>query len=126
MLNDLLDVGIPPYQLFLLFIVFATLACYSISWLTSSIPSAHAGPLLGASNAKAMADYPITFLRQCSKKYGPIFRVNMVINSTYWLLDKQLNKAYLEMKEDVWSFSDGMVSRIPPWGNLLPEINDIL
>lgn len=120
MLTDLLDVGIPPYQLFLLVSVFATLAWYSISWLTAAIPSAHAGPLLGASNAKAMANYPITFLRQCSKNYGAVFKVNMVINSTYWLLDKQLNKAYLEMKEDVWSFSDGMVSGIPPWEIGLP------
>ena len=109
MLKDLVDLELPNWQLALAVISCGALVIYIYSSFTSSIPSAQAGLLPGLSNAKAYANYPINFLRASNKKHGSVFKVNMVFNTTYWLLDKQLNRSYLSMKEDIWSFSDGMV-----------------
>lgn len=107
MLTDLLDV--PSWQLALVIFTIGSIAYYVNSQLQVRIPAVQAGTLPGISNATAYGDDPITFLTESRKKHGSIFKANMIFNSTYWLLDKQLNKVYLSMKEDVWSFSDGMV-----------------
>lgn len=72
------------------------------------IPSAVAGlPLIG--NMNEYFGNPIRYLLNASAKHGKFFEVNMLFTNTIWLMGTDMNKLYLEKKEDVWSFGGGMV-----------------
>ncbi|KAJ9325560.1 hypothetical protein DTO027B5_6328 [Paecilomyces variotii] len=72
-----------------------------------SIPTPKFGlPVIG--DALAYGKDPITFVRDATAKVGPVFRINMLLNSIIFLRRNDLNKMYLETREDVWSFGDGM------------------
>lgn len=72
------------------------------------IPSAVFGlPLIG--NMNEYFGNPIQYLVNASAKYGKFFEVNMLFINTIWLMGTDMNKLYLEKKEDVWSFGGGMV-----------------
>ncbi|KAJ3499816.1 hypothetical protein NLG97_g23 [Lecanicillium saksenae] len=51
---------------------------------------------------------PVSFIESATRKYGTCFAVPMLMGSTIWLRSPRLNKEYLETREDVWSFGDGM------------------
>lgn len=85
---------------------------YSKSLLskTRRIPSAVFGlPFIG--NIKEYTAQPVQYLKDARKKYGKYFEVNMLLTDTIWLMGTDMNKLYLEKKEDVWSFGGGMVIR---------------
>ncbi|KAE8212547.1 hypothetical protein CF319_g5480 [Tilletia indica] len=51
---------------------------------------------------------PVVFLRESRSTHGKQFKIPSPMADTYFLMTKQMNRFYLEMKEDVWSFGDGM------------------
>ncbi|KAI9676086.1 MAG: hypothetical protein M1817_000829 [Caeruleum heppii] len=71
------------------------------------LPAANFGwPIVG--NIWAYSADPIAYLRKATARYGNRFQVNMVFTNTIWLRGTQMNKLYLETREDTWSFGDGM------------------
>jgi len=111
MLSDAIQYLLNPVGLAATSVVLITFFYVKRKW-TRSIPSANMG-LFGLSNLTEYSKDPSVFLQRCMGKYGCVFKVNMLFTTTYWLLDKRLNKEYLDMKESIWSFSDGMVSWTP-------------
>ena len=119
MLSDAIQYLLNPVGLAATSVVLITFFYVKRKW-TRSIPSANMG-LFGLSNLTEYSKDPSVFLQRCMGKYGCVFKVNMLFTTTYWLLDKRLNKEYLDMKESIWSFSDGMVS----WSNV-PKLKNRL
>jgi hypothetical protein len=77
-----------------------------------SIPNPNFGlPIIG--DASAYSNDPVSFVRDATAKIGPVFRVNMLLNSLIFLRADSMNKMYLETREEVWSFGDGMVCDLP-------------
>lgn len=77
-------------------------------FLRKSIPSPNIGlPFIG--DALGYAKDPVDFVRQATVKCGQIFRINMILNNIVFLRGTELNKMYLNTREEVWSFGDGMV-----------------
>ena len=61
-------------------------------------PSVRYGwPVVG--NIVSYTRDPVSFVRKATKQYGKVFNVNMILMSTVWLRDANLNKFYLEAKE---------------------------
>ncbi|KAA8649455.1 hypothetical protein EYZ11_007762 [Aspergillus tanneri] len=73
----------------------------------SKVPSVTVGiPVLG--NLIQYSKDPVEFIASATRQYGQCFTVPMLLGRTVWLRSPQLNKEYLETREDVWSFGDGM------------------
>ncbi|KAL2869031.1 cytochrome P450 [Aspergillus lucknowensis] len=71
------------------------------------IPSVTVGlPILG--NLQKYSLDPVGFISTATSSHGECFTVPMLFGKTIWLRSPQLNKEYLETREDVWSFGDGM------------------
>jgi sterol 14alpha-demethylase len=61
-------------------------------------------------NAHEYAIRPIELVRKADAQCGRIFSIQVLTVYNVWLRGNELNKTYLETKEDVWSFGGGMVS----------------
>lgn len=58
--------------------------------------------------AQALSD-PLSAVERAGNHSGNVFKFNMGILDHVWLRGDDLNKFYVETKEDVWSFGGGMV-----------------
>lgn len=65
------------------------------------------GPVLG--NAAAYATDPAAAVSAAEGQCGPIFSIQMLFLQNIWLRSNVLNKFYVNVKEDAWSFGWGMV-----------------
>lgn len=78
------------------------------TFLRRSIPSPNIGlPFIG--DALGYAKDPVDFVRRATVKCGQVFRINMILNNIVFLRGTEMNKMYLDTREEVWSFGDGMV-----------------
>ncbi|KAJ9669768.1 hypothetical protein H2201_000153 [Coniosporium apollinis] len=64
------------------------------------------GPVLG--NAAAYATDPAAAVSAAEGQCGPIFSIQMLFLQNIWLRSNVLNKFYVNVKEDAWSFGWGM------------------
>jgi hypothetical protein len=55
------------------------------------------------------ATRPVELIRKATAQCGDIFSLQILTVYTVWLRGNALNKVYLETREDVWSFTGGMV-----------------
>ncbi|OJJ06309.1 hypothetical protein ASPVEDRAFT_45703 [Aspergillus versicolor CBS 583.65] len=81
----------------------------TVRWFLRSekIPTVSSGfPVLG--NLRKYTLDPVGFISAATSSHGQCFTVSMLFGRTIWLRSPQLNKEYLETREDVWSFGDGM------------------
>ncbi|KAK2746040.1 hypothetical protein FQN57_003380 [Myotisia sp. PD_48] len=89
-------------------IVFIVVILRARAWYNDDgIPAVKAKiPVIGnfIEYAKDMEGY----VRQVGKKYGEVFKINLLLSNTVWLNGTALNREYLFTREDVWSFGDGM------------------
>lgn len=88
--------------------VFITLLAARIRRQLSLVPSPRlGGPVLG--NATAYATDPAAAIRAAEVQCGPVFSIQMLLTQNIWLRSNVLNKFYVNVKEDAWSFGWGMV-----------------
>ena len=76
---------------------------------SAKIPRAAAGSLI-LGNAVEYGKNPVMYVREMSAKYGKLWQMKLLSTNVIWLRGTKLNKTYLETREDIWSFGDGMVS----------------
>ncbi|KAK0542579.1 hypothetical protein OC846_006693 [Tilletia horrida] len=72
-----------------------------------AFPEARVGKGMFAS-MNAYNSNPVVFLREARSNYGKQFKIPSPMANTYFFMTKQMNRYYLEVKEDIWSFGDGM------------------
>lgn len=60
-------------------------------------------------DALEYATRPVELIRKATAQCGNIFSLQILNVYTVWLRGNALNKVYLETREDVWSFTGGMV-----------------
>jgi hypothetical protein len=90
--------------------MFAAVVWFTAEHWSRSVPSVRVG-YFGLRNQSEYAKDPAGFLLWCTGRYSCVFKFPSIIFKTkYWMLCKKLNKEYLDMREDVWSFGDAMVS----------------
>ncbi|RDH36744.1 cytochrome P450 [Aspergillus welwitschiae] len=71
------------------------------------IPQPRIGlPVVG--DAQAFGKSPISYIRQATARCGPVFQINLLLTKIVMLRGAQLNRFYLDTREEVWSFGDGM------------------
>ncbi|KAI9276985.1 cytochrome P450 [Phascolomyces articulosus] len=68
-------------------------------------------PLIG--HIFQMSWDPVTFIKQCKSKYGPVFRIQLPINNEYYVLTGSLVPELLAMPEKVASFHDAVQRMFP-------------
>jgi hypothetical protein len=105
--------GILPLELVLLSLVLTLLfSVYRVfTRKPKSIPTLSIGlPFLG--DALALGNDPVSFLRLATAKCGSIFRVNLLLKNVIFLQGSDMNRVYLDTKEEVWSFGGGMVGHL--------------
>ncbi|KAK9436402.1 cytochrome P450 4F8 [Metarhizium brunneum] len=66
------------------------------------------GSLAFLHDAKAFATKPIALIQKATRQCGDVFSIQVLSVYNVWLRGNQLNKVYLETREDVWSFVGGM------------------
>ncbi|KAK7909085.1 hypothetical protein PG985_014963 [Apiospora marii] len=81
--------------------------------------------------AARYAKNPIGTIRNATEECGAIFSIQLLNMSQVWLRGNDLNKVYLETREDVWSFGGGMgifLNRILDtgfWDNVKPLLGSL-
>lgn len=70
------------------------------------------GSLAFLHDAKAFATKPIALIQKATRQCGDVFSIQVLSVYNVWLRGNQLNKVYLETREDVWSFVGGMVREV--------------
>lgn len=68
------------------------------------------GTLAFLNDAKDFAIKPIGLIQKATRQCGDVFSIQVLSVYNVWLRGNDLNKVYLETREDVWSFVGGMVS----------------
>ncbi|KAG8419706.1 hypothetical protein J3458_004550 [Metarhizium acridum] len=66
------------------------------------------GSLAFLSDAKDFATKPIGLIQKATRQCGDVFSIRVLSVYNVWLRGNELNKVYLETREDVWSFVGGM------------------
>ncbi|KAF4509487.1 hypothetical protein G6O67_003658 [Ophiocordyceps sinensis] len=66
------------------------------------------GPLAFLSDAQYFATKPVGLIQRATEQCGNVFSIQVLSVYNVWLRGNQLNKIYLETREDVWSFKAGM------------------
>lgn len=78
---------------------------------SKAFPSPRLGyPLVG--DALAFLNRPVAFVQDATRKCGPIFHVKILFANIVYLRGTQLNRMYVDVKEDIWSFGGGIVGII--------------
>lgn len=67
------------------------------------------GALAFLSDAKDFATKPIGLVQKATRQCGDVFSIQVLSVYNVWLRGNDLNKVYLDTREDVWSFVGGMV-----------------
>ncbi|KAH8435086.1 uncharacterized protein LDX57_012715 [Aspergillus melleus] len=105
--SDLESIRFSPSVVPLGAMTLAVLLLVRYMLFSSKLPSVSVGlPIWG--NLVQYSKDPVSFIAAATKHYGQCFTVPMLLGRTVWLRSGQLNKEYLETREDVWSFGDGM------------------
>ncbi|GKZ79981.1 hypothetical protein AnigIFM56816_004190 [Aspergillus niger] len=74
---------------------------------SKAFPSPRLGyPLVG--DALAFLNRPVAFVQDATRKCGPIFHVKILFANIVYLRGTQLNRMYVDVKEDIWSFGGGI------------------
>ncbi|KAJ6440487.1 cytochrome P450 4F8 [Purpureocillium lavendulum] len=74
-----------------------------------SIPSYKGEGLLAfLSDAHDFATKPISLIQKATKQCGDVFSIRILSVYNVWLRGNELNKVYLDTREDMWSFVGGM------------------
>ncbi|OOF97634.1 hypothetical protein ASPCADRAFT_166660 [Aspergillus carbonarius ITEM 5010] len=94
-------------------IVAATLLCVLVlfQWRRAGGAKAFPTPRLGLpliGDALAFLNSPVGFVKDATNKCGPIFQVKLLFANIVYLRGTQLNRMYVDVKEDIWSFGGGI------------------
>lgn len=100
-------------------IVAATLLCVLVlfQWRRAGGAKAFPTPRLGLpliGDALAFLNSPVGFVKDATNKCGPIFQVKLLFANIVYLRGTQLNRMYVDVKEDIWSFGGGIVGSALP------------
>lgn len=75
-----------------------------------SIPKYRERARPSVASALSYAENPVETIRRATEQCGNIFSLQIFTVCNIFLRGNELNKFYLDVKEDTWSFGGGMVS----------------
>lgn len=94
--------------------VLIALAVVNFAWkrMSLTVPR-YKGPgtLSFLNDALEFITKPIELIEKASMQCGSVFSIQILTVYNIWLRGNDLNKTYLQTREDVWSFVGGMVRR---------------
>lgn len=89
------------------------LLLFSSRRASTKLPPRANGGIYFISDILVFLASPVQFVKQATGKHGSVFRIDCLVKQIFYLRGQKWNRFFLEMKEDTWSFSGGIVSLHP-------------
>jgi hypothetical protein len=96
---------------FSLICIAVALFLYALLPSKRSIPKYHEKGRPSVASALSYAQNPVDTIKRATEQCGNIFSLQIFTVCNIFLRGNELNKIYLDVREDTWSFGGGMVSQ---------------
>jgi hypothetical protein len=102
------------FFVFALVIAPIALLVHSLLAKKNRIPKYHEAGRPSLAVALTYAQNPVDTIKRATEKCGNVFSLQIFTVCNIFLRGNDLNKKYLDVREDTWSFGGGMVSQFYP------------
>jgi len=99
------------FFVFALVIAPIALLLHSLLPKNNKIPKYHEAGRPSLAVALKYAQNPVDTIKRATEKCGNVFSLQIFTVCNVFLRGNDLNKKYLDVREDTWSFGGGMVSQ---------------